>query len=108
MKLATTLLICAALAAQDPTTGRKHLSVAIVNSPRPVSVAALEIERGAQYPSIVHLKGAVEITMPVCVVSGPGNTHTCAADVIVHADEAYLHEDTGQIDTGGAASITRK
>ncbi len=108
MKLATALLFCAALAAQDPAPGRKHLSVAVANSPRPFFVAALGIERGAQYPSIVHLKGAVEITMPVCAVTGPGNTHTCAADVVVHADEAYLHEDTGQIDTRGAASITRK
>jgi len=73
-----------------------------------LAVAAIQIEReGVHYPSVVHLKGAVEIRMPVCVVTGPGTVQHCAGEIVFHADEADLHEDTGQIEAKGAARITR-
>ena len=36
------------------------------NGEWPTTLTAFEIERVGQYPSVVHLKGAVEIKSPVC------------------------------------------
>jgi len=68
----------------------------------------MEIDRGVQYPSVIHLKGDVEIRMPVCVATGPGTKQHCAGEIVFRADEADLHEDTGQIEAKGAVSVTRK
>ena len=68
----------------------------------------MEIDRELQYPSVIHLKGAVEIKMPVCVVTRPGTVQTCGGEIVFRADEADLHEDTGQIEAKGGARITRK
>jgi hypothetical protein len=46
--------------------------------------------------------------MPICVVTGPGNAQNCAGEIVFHADEADLPEDTGQIEAKGGARITRK
>ena len=97
------------LAAQDRSAAQvKHISVPIANSAQPLLVAAMEVDRTVQYPSIVHLKGAVEIRMPVCVVTQPGTVQHCSGEIVFHADEADLHEDTGQIEARGGATITRK
>jgi hypothetical protein len=102
------LTVCAlALTAQDYPAGQlKHLPIPTASG-RPVSVAALEIDRGAEYPTTVHLKGSVEIKMPVCVVTGPGNTQVCAGDIVLHAEEADFHEDSGQIEARGTVTVTR-
>jgi hypothetical protein len=103
MKIWMTALFCAAAFGEE-----KQISVPVANGARPLTVTAREIERGAQYPSVVHLKGAVEIRMPICVVTGPGNAQACAGEIVLHADEADLHEDTGRIETKGAATVMRK
>src|SRR5215831_18054182 len=110
MKLTIAALACAAaVTGQDYTVGQlKHISVPVAGSAQPLAVAALEIDRAVQYPSAIHLKGAVEIRIPVCVVTGPGNAQHCAGEILFHADEANLHEDTGQIEAKGGATITRK
>ena len=98
-----------AIDAQNYPAGQlKHISVPIASSAQPFAVAAVEIERSVQYPSLIHLKGAVEIRMPICVVTGPGNAQNCAGEIVLHADEADLHEDTGQIEAHAGATITRK
>jgi len=109
MKLLLTALAAAvSLGAQDNPAGQmKHLPIP-TSSGRPVSVAAMEIERGAEYPTIVHLKGSVEIRMPVCVRSGAGNTQSCSGYVVLHADEADFHEGTEQIDARGNVRVTRE
>ncbi|MGO9256996.1 MAG: hypothetical protein ACLQU1_11930 [Bryobacteraceae bacterium] len=111
MKLSlAALAVCTlALTAQDNPAGQlKHLSVPTATSLRPVSVAAMEIEIGLPYPSVIHLKGSVEIRTPVCVVTGPGNAWTCNGSVVLRADEADLHEDTGQIEASGNVKVTRE
>ncbi len=104
------LAVCAlALAAQDYPAGQlKHLPIPTASGQPVVTVAALEIERGAEYPTVVHLKGSVEIRMRVCVVTGPGNTQVCAGYVVMHADAADFHEDSGQIEARGNVTITRE
>jgi lipopolysaccharide assembly outer membrane protein LptD (OstA) len=111
MKLSLAALVFCTLAvtAQDyPTDQLKRLSVPTLTSVRPVSVVALHIERTPEYPSIVHLKGSVEIKMPVCVAAGRVNAHLCDGYVVLHADEADFHEDSGQIDARGNVTVTRE
>jgi len=88
---------------------QKHLSAPTVNGIRPVLLSALSIERGAEYPSLVELKGNVEIRTPVCYLTSktPGQmTHVCIGESILHADEAVFHEDTGEVEARGKVTVT--
>ena len=97
------------LTAQDYQAGQlKRLSVPTTTSVRPIAVAALDIERGHAYPSIIHLKGSVEIKTPVCVKAGQGSALYCAGYIVLHADEAEFHEDSGQIEARGNVKVTRE
>jgi|KBSMisStaDraftv2_1062788.scaffolds.fasta_scaffold2571071_1 hypothetical protein len=109
-RLFAALAICTLpLAAQNYPPGQiKRLSVPIATSPAPLSVAALEIEREGEYPAILHLKGRVEIKTPVCVNTGPGNAMHCAGYVVLHADTADFHEDSGQTEARGNVTVTRE
>lgn len=109
LSLAALAVYTLALTAQEYPAGQpKHLTVPTATSVRPVSVIALSIERGPEYPSIIHLKGSVEIKTPVCVGTGPGNTQVCDGFVVLRADEADFHEDSGQIDAHGNVRVTRE
>lgn len=110
MKMLLIALVCAvSLSAQNnPAAERKHVSAPIANSVRPLLAAAAEIDREGGYPSVIHLKGDVEIRIPVCVATGPGTVQHCAGEIVFHADEADLHEDTGQIDAKGAVRVMRQ
>jgi len=109
VKMSLAALVCAVvLSGQNyPAGQRKHLSVPITSSAQPLVVAANEIDRRVQYPSVIHLKGDVEIRMPVCVATGPGAEQHCAGEIVFRADEADLHEETGQIEAKGAVKVTR-
>ena len=103
------LAYAAMMCAQDNSPGQqKHLSVPIANSVQPLAVAAVEIDRGVQYPSILHLKGNVEIRMPVCVAIVAGSAQKCSGVIVFRADEVYLHEDMGQIEAKGPATVIRE
>jgi hypothetical protein len=110
MKLSLAVLVCTVtVGAQDYPAGQlKHLTVPVAGSAQPFAVTAAEIDRGAPYPSTIHLRGNVEIRMPVCVVTGPGRAQNCAGEIVFHADAADLREDTGQIEARGAVQVTRK
>jgi hypothetical protein len=84
----------------------KHVTAAPMNARRPVSLNALEIERGVEYPSVVHLKGNVEIKTPVCVPAGKGGAMLCEGEMAVRADEAEFDEATGQIQAHGNVTVT--
>lgn len=96
------------IAQEYPASQLKHLSVPTTTNPKPLAVAALEIERGFPYPSVIHLKGAVEIRTPVCVPTGVGSALSCAGYLVVRADAADLREETGEIETHGHVTITRE
>src|SRR5690242_16402166 len=72
-----------------------------MNGIRPVRLAALSIQRGAEYPSLVELKGGVEIRTQVCIMRGntasKKGTVVCDGETILRADEAIFHEDTGTV-----------
>jgi lipopolysaccharide assembly outer membrane protein LptD (OstA) len=93
--------------AQGPQSAElKHLMAAPLNGSRPVSMAATSIERGTQYPTVVRLKGSVEIKTPVCLPTGKNGALVCDGEMIVQADEAEFHEDTGEIRAHGNVEIT--
>ena len=104
------LALCAlALTAQDyPAGGLKSLSVPTPNSAKPISVAALEIVREGLYPSVIHLKGSVEIRTPVCVKAGQGNALYCDGYIVLHTDAADFHEGSGPIEARGSVTVTRE
>jgi lipopolysaccharide assembly outer membrane protein LptD (OstA) len=93
--------------AQDYPAGTvKHLSVATLHGNRPVSVQAINIERGMRYGEVIHLKGNVEIKTPVCLAAGKKGALVCEGAMILRADEADLHEDTGEIEARGNVRVT--
>ena len=107
--LLTTLRALAAAQDQADQTVQKHLTVAPVNGVRPVLLSALSIERGAEYPSLVELKGNVEIRTPVCIVTSQTaskKTHICDGETVLRADEATFHEDTGEVEARGTVTVT--
>jgi lipopolysaccharide assembly outer membrane protein LptD (OstA) len=106
------LAVCAlTLSAQQNASGQlKHLSVPTITSDRPVSISAREIEKEVTYPSVIRLKGSIEIQTPVCVNTKPADARTwvCDGSVVLRADEAVLHEDTGQVEASGNVRVTRE
>ena len=54
-------------------------------------LAAFSIERGNSYPSVVHLKGTVEIR---------------TNGFILRADEADYDENTGEVEARGTVKVT--
>jgi len=107
MRLLTAGLALSTLAlwAQTPTPEVKHLVVPTADAV-PIWVSALD--RGSPYPSIVHLKGSVEIRQRVCIRSGPGNALACSGYSVLRADEADLQEDTGAVDARGSVRLTHE
>lgn len=118
MKLAAVaaFAVSAVLTAQDnPADQLKHLYILTDSSLRPVSIAAANIETGLHYPSVIHLTGNVEIRTPVCLPKNPGTGQTgvkqtseCDGSMVLRADAADFHEDTGQIEATGNVKITRE
>ena len=85
---------------------RKHLTVPPLNGGRAVALSALSIERGVSYPSVVKLKGNVEIRTPVCLPVGQDSALVCDGEMIVRADEAEFSESTGEIQAHGNVTVT--
>jgi hypothetical protein len=93
------------LASGQPASEPKHLTVPPLNGNRSVALTAASIERGVTYPSEITLMGNVEIKTPVCLPIGKQGKLTCDGEMIVRADEAEFHEDTGRIEAHGNVSV---
>jgi lipopolysaccharide assembly outer membrane protein LptD (OstA) len=114
-KVAAMRLLVAGLAlstltatAQGPPADVKNLVVPTMDGVPPIWVSALQIDRGSPYPDVVHLKGTVEIRQRVCVRTGPGNALPCDGYMVVRADEADVHEETGAVDARGNVRLTHE
>jgi hypothetical protein len=83
---------------------QKHLVAFVVNG-WPNMVSAQSIEKGAEYPTVMYLKGNVEVRTPVCPLNAPTPPIACDTYMVLHADSAELHEGTGQIDAHGNVSV---
>ena len=99
------VFLLAAAWGQEQTPEAKHLIVTPANG-RAIAVTALSIERGVEYPSVLTLKGNVEIKTPVCVPVGKKGKPVCDGKMIVRADEATLNEGTGAIEAQGKVTVT--
>jgi hypothetical protein len=85
----------------------KHIPTVPLNgSSRPVSLTAISIVRGAEYPTVISLKEGVEIKAPVCLAIGKMSALVCDGYMIVHADEVEFLEDSGEIQAHGNVQIT--
>ena len=108
--LTTSILPALAQDQADQLSQVKHLTVYPVNGFRPVHLSALSIQRGAQYPSPVELKGDVEIRTRVCIMQGKTvnkkGALVCDGETVIRADEAVFHEDTGAIEAQGKVTVT--
>jgi hypothetical protein len=93
---------------QTPESGeQKHVIAWAANDPLPgLQLSALSIVRGAEYPSVVYLKGNVEVKSPVCLPVGRKRSLVCDGYMVLRADSVEFHEDTGRIDAHGNVSIT--
>ena len=97
-----------ALMAQDRPSDAKHLAVLTDASPQPVRFRAQEIVRDLPAPGLVHLKGDVEIRTPICIATGPGSAQTCAGYLVLRADAADFHPDSGEIEAVGHVRVTHE
>jgi lipopolysaccharide assembly outer membrane protein LptD (OstA) len=61
------------------------------------TIQADSIERPVQFPSTIQLKGNVEITTKINVADAPPRLMI----MVLRADEADYHEDTGEIEARG-------
>jgi len=84
---------------------QKQLSVTPIGGLQAATVKANQIERGSHYPSVIHLTGGVEIKTPVCLPTGAQGKLICDGYMILRADEASYHEDSGRIDARGSVSV---
>jgi hypothetical protein len=104
------LVVCALMlmppAYGQDSTDLKHVTVPTLHGVRPVSLSAVSIERGATFPSVVELKGSVEIRTPVCLPGKRKGELICDGETVVRADEATFHEDTGEIEARGNVTVT--
>ena len=81
---------------QDNSAAQK-LSLAVGRS----SLQADSIERGVSYPSVIQLRGNVQITSRTVVNYSPLSMMI----MVVRADEADYHEDTGEIEARGSVQV---
>lgn len=95
------------LMAQEPKAPQqeqKHL-IAFAGNGWENRLSARSIERSAEYPGIVYLKGDVEVKTPVCPTSARRPSQACDTYMVLRADIVEFHEDTGQIDAHGNVSV---
>jgi hypothetical protein len=91
---------------ENNASEQKHVLIAPQNATRSVYIEALSIERGLPYPSVVTLKGNVQIKTPVCLPVGVESSTVCDGYMIVRADEAEFDEKTGEIRPHGNVVVT--
>jgi len=101
------LTVLVALLATGLVTAQeqKHLTTAPLSGGREVRMSANDIARTGEYPALIHLKGAVEIRTPACLPVGKNRSLVCDGVMILRADEATFHEDSGQIEAQGAVTV---
>ena len=103
--IVTATLLPRGTAQQNAGPGLLYMSERLPNG-APVQFAATSIAREAPTlnwtPSIVHLKGAVRIRMPVHTTQ----TESLHMYLVVHADEADYDEQTGEIRPRGNVQVT--
>jgi len=84
----------------------KHIVVPVEGAAHNMQLTAQSIERiDGNYPSMVRLKGGVEIKSPVCIRPDETQKLVCDGYMIVRADEAEVDEATGRIESHGNVTV---
>ena len=65
------------------------------------TIQAESIERPVQFPSIIRLKGNIQINSKIVARDTP----LSLLIMVVRADEADYHEDTGEIEARGSVQV---
>ena len=65
------------------------------------TIQAESIERPVQFPSIIRLKGNIQIDTKIIAQHAP----VSLLIMVVRADEADYHEDTGEIEARGSVQV---
>jgi lipopolysaccharide assembly outer membrane protein LptD (OstA) len=86
---------------QDSKPASDRLHVMATRSAGRVMLEADNIERGVSYPSVIQLKGNVQIKTRVTLQENPLSLMI----MVVRADEADYHEDTGEIEARGNVHV---
>jgi lipopolysaccharide assembly outer membrane protein LptD (OstA) len=55
---------------------------------------------------VIHLKGNVEIKTTTCIPVGRRRATVCEGAMVLRADEADFHEETGEIEARGNVRVT--
>jgi lipopolysaccharide assembly outer membrane protein LptD (OstA) len=101
------IILCLALSFQVSLHSQenelKHVQIAPPDGGPGFSMQARSVERDvskAAHNPLVELKGDVEIRTALC-----GHEVPARKMMVLHADEATYHEDTGEIETRGNVHI---
>lgn len=99
--LAGVAVTCQLAIGQDRVPAPERLHVMATGPSNRVMLEADNIERGAAYPSVIQLKGNVQIKAKAVVQESPLSLMV----MVVRADEASYHEDTGEIEARGNVHV---
>jgi lipopolysaccharide assembly outer membrane protein LptD (OstA) len=86
---------------QESKPASERLHVMATGPGNRVMLEADNIERGVSYPSVIQLKGNVQIKTKVVLQDNPLSLMI----MVVRADEADYHEDTGEIEARGNVHV---
>jgi lipopolysaccharide assembly outer membrane protein LptD (OstA) len=86
---------------QESKSASERLHVMATGPGNRVMLEADNIERGVSYPSVIQLKGNVQIKTKVVLQDNPLSLMI----MVVRADEADYHEDTGEIEARGNVHV---
>ncbi len=90
-----------------PQPDQLHTQISTPQGNR-ISMTALSMQRDVSRTAdnaVIHLKGHVEIKTVVCIPVAGADAKVCEEAMVLRADEAEYHQDTGEIEARGNVRI---
>ena len=95
------MLACQCTTLLPQAIGQNKLNMMATGPLGHITLQADSIQRRPSYPSVIQLKGNVEIKTKTVVQDSPVSLMI----MVVRADEADYHEDTGEIEARGTVRV---
>ena len=95
------MLACQCTTLLPQAIGQNKLNMMATGPLGRITLQADSIQRRPSYPSVIQLKGNVEIKTKTVVQDSPLSLMI----MVVRADEADYHEDTGEIEARGTVRV---